>query len=281
MNNTAQVIQHTIKLFNTTSGLSTRIGDIANVFVLPPICIVGIALNAACITVVAQKELNGELYSFIMFHSICDLIFLFINTFTCIIRGGIYCPYTYAFLSKVWELYVHLFTGNSFLLFGTGLDIVVSFNRVFSFSSTRPKLIEKFNRIDLRIKCLVLAVISIVANLPSYVITRNVFLIGYLQHFELVNLTSSGNNSIEEWILSSNEPLYQAQTNPLGKNEFMVGFLFVLTLFRGVIPLFVLFFMNIVIGYKFRSHLKQKAKIVFVATLKRKFLYFFLKQMNP
>lgn len=283
MNNSTSVVvvlQQSIKLYNTTSGLSTRITDVANVFVLPPICIAGIVLNAACIAVVAQRELNGELYSFIMFHSICDLIFLFINTFTCIIRCGVYCPYAYTFAAKVWELYFHLFTGNSFLLFGTGLDIVVSFNRIFSFSSTRPKLIEQFNKTDLRIKCLVLAVISAIANLPSYVITRNVFLIGYLEHFELIsnssvnsNHSSSSSSSGEEWVLASYEPLYQAQTNPIGKNQFMVGFLFVLTLFRGVIPLFVLFFMNIIIGWKFRSHLKKKAKIIPMAaasTLKRK-----------
>lgn len=264
------ITNNKLVLINSTESLSLRSSDFVNVFILPPICLVGIVLNVICIIVVAQKELTGELYSFILFHSICDLIFLFINTFTCIIRCGIYCPYTFAFLSKIWELYFHLFTGNTFLLFGTGLDIVVSFNRLFSFSSTRPKLIDKFNKIDLKIKCLILAVISLVANLPSYVITRNVTLIGYLQHFEY---SSESSSNMTVWY----EPLFQALTNPIGKNDFMVAFLFVLTLFRGVIPLFVLFFMNLIIGVKFRSHLKKKRKIIPLAapTVKSKRIILF------
>lgn len=244
-------------IYNSTASLSSRVTDIANVFVLPPICVFGIVLNIFCIIVVSRKELSGELYTFILFHSICDLIFLVINVFTCIVRCGIYCAYGYAFLSKVWELYIHLFTGNSFLLFGTGLDIVVAFNRLFSFSSTQPKLIDRFNKIDLKIKCLVLAILSALANTPSYIITRNVQLIGYLES----SYYDSGDNSTDV----SFQPLYQALTNALGKSEPMIVFLFVLTLFRGVIPLFALFFINLVIAYRFKMHVKKKRKIVPIA----------------
>src|SRR5579883_1417340 len=107
---------------SSSSSSSNRLLDFTNVFLLPPICLLGAILNALCIWVVAN--LPGELYAFIMCHSICDLAFLFINMFTCVIRCGAYCPYGDAYVSKIWELYVHLYVGNTFLLFGIGLDIV-------------------------------------------------------------------------------------------------------------------------------------------------------------
>ena len=254
MTNIHEVENTNLIIINSTKCLSTALSDFTNVFVLPPICGVGMVLNLFCIIVVSRKELAGELYTFMLFHSICDFAFLFINVFTCVIRCGVYCPYGYAYLSKVWELYVHLFTGNSFLFFGTGLDIVVVFNRLFSFAATRPRLIDKFNKIDLKIKCLVLAVLSAALNVPSYIVTRNVQLIGYL---ETIYYGDEFNSTVVSY-----EPLYQALTNPIGKNAFMVVFLFVLTLLRGVIPLFVLFFLNLIIAYKFTAFLRKKRRIM-------------------
>lgn len=255
----ASTVPSNYKIYNSTASLSSRISDIANVFVLPPICFTGFLLNLICLIVIMKPELKGEVYTFIMFHSFCDLIFLFINFFTFIIRCGVFCNYGYSFLSKLWELYVHLFIGNSFLLFGTLLDIIVSVNRLSSFSSTQSRIIVRLNKIDFRIKCVILTFISLVANLPSYVITRNVTIVGFLEVPYFVN-----SNSTTEFVYKE---LYQALTNSLGKNQLMVTFLFILTLFRGLIPLLFLFLINIFIGYKFRLHIKKKRQVIHTSTI--------------
>jgi hypothetical protein len=259
------------KIYLTLSNLSSRVSDIANVFVLPPTCVVGMVLNLLCIICIMQPELKGEVYTFMLIHAVTDFIFLFINTFTFIIRCGVYCDLGYAFLSKAWELYIHLYIGNTFLLFGTLLDIIVSVNRLASFSSTQPKLIVKLNKLDLRVKCVILALISLLANVPSYILTRNVTSIGYLEVITLP--TSDVVDSTYQFELVSYRQLFQALTNAWGKIDYVVTLLFILTLFRGVIPLMFLFIINIVIGYRFKRHMKNKMKVTAQSKIEKNYFF--------
>lgn len=233
-------------IFNSTDFLSTIITDIANVFVLPPLCLIGMLLNLICIIVILQPELKGEIYSFMLFHSICDFIFLLICFFTFIIRCGSFCKHSYTYGAKTYELFIYLFIGNSFLQFDTLIDILVSFNRLNSFSlnyKNPTSSINKFKGFDLKSKCILLIICSLLLNAPSYLITRSVQKIGLLQ-------------------TQNYEPIYSIATNWIGENVLITSLLFILSLSRGFLLLMLLFVLNIIIGCKFKKHMEQKRRVM-------------------
>lgn len=245
-----------ILVVNSTESLSLRFADSLNVFVLPPICLAGMTLNLVCVLVVAtqrkQRLTSGALYSFVIAtRSLADLVFLCINSFTCVIRCGSLCPHAYTFAAKVWELYVHLFVGNTLLLFATSLDLCLAFQRLVSFDSSS-------RQVDFRLTCAIVLVVSVLLNVPSYLLTRHVHVFAYLNK-------------------EQQTPLYQIGPNSMGKNDLVVGFLFALTLLRGLVPLVVLFLTNLSIAYKFRMYSKRKRKINPTSQSKKSFFLFILK----
>ena len=145
---------------NSTDYLSFRITDIGNTFILPPICILGVLMNLLNVIVLLQPDLKDAIFSFMLINSIADFLFLFICSFTFIIRCGVLCNSGYTYESKFFELYIYLFVGNSILLFSTLLDIVVSLNRLFSFSLSPNLIYKKIGSLKLPIKCLILILIS-------------------------------------------------------------------------------------------------------------------------
>ena len=239
------------KIYNSTLDLSARISDISNVYILPPLCLLGIIFNTITLFVLIKSNLKKEIFRFILITTVCDLCFLVINSFTFLIRCGSLCATGYTFSSKFYELYVHLYIGNTFLLFGTLLNIIVSLSRFFSLSAKSTK--SKFEKLRFEIKCFGLILVSLIVNAPSYLISRSVQLLGYLEFRTQIDANTTQLNY---------EALYSATTNDIGKNAVLTSFLFVLTVFRGLFLLILLFVINVLIGYKFAKYLENKKKIM-------------------
>ncbi|CAF0720134.1 unnamed protein product [Brachionus calyciflorus] len=236
-------------IYNSTESLSLRITDIGNSFILPPICFIGIILNLINILVLLQPELKDEINKFMLINSILDLKFLLICSVTFIIRCGSFCQFGYTYISKFYELYIYLFVGNSILLFATLMEILVSLNRLFSFSTSPNLIFKKFNKLNAMLKCVILIIFSLFINFPSYILTRSVQRIGILETKSKTGLVNY-------------KELYIVGNNRLGKDPLFTILLFLLTLFRGIFFLAILFILNIIIGYKFRLQMHKKTKIL-------------------
>jgi hypothetical protein len=262
-------------IFDSTEVFTSKLTDIGNVFILPPICFFGLIANLINIVVILQPEFKGTVYHIMLMNTITDFCFLSIMFFIVIIRCGSLCPYGYTFASKVYEQYIYLFIGNTFLLFGTLHDIYISLARLGSFK--RVSLQNKQQKLDFKWVCVILFVFSLIINTPSYIITRNVQKVG------LLRVNDSDDELIDEQQMQSNittsyEPIYFVLSNELGRNPFVKTFLFVLIVIRGFFLLIVLFLINLVIAYKYKKYMKKKRRIIPVLTTLSKQLFAFRQQ---
>jgi hypothetical protein len=261
-----------IKVYDSKDTLSSIVTDVGNVYILPPICLFGIFFNLLSVITLFRSNLKSSIYQFMLINSTCDLVFLSICLLTVIIRCGRFCPYDYSYYSKLYEQYIYLYIGNTILAFGALLDIAVSLQKLASFSSTSKKtkkltLFSKLNSFSIKTKSIVLIILALLLNVPSYLITRNVQLIGYLK----VKIDYEQNNPMKVYQLKH---LYALLTNDLGRGVLAKFLLFALTVFRSFFLLLLLFIINIIIGYKFNKHIETKKRIVSKGTNKsKKILY--------
>ena len=250
-----------LPVYTSLSTLSLRLTDIANVYVLPPICLVGIVTNLLCLVCILQPEnRSNTVFHFMLVNTVTDFCFLSICVFIVIIRCGVYCNHGYAFFSKLYEQYIYLFVGNSFLLFGTLMDIMVSLNRLMSFSSkVSSKAATKFKNISWTHRCVILSILAMIINTPSYLVSRQVQPIGLLvTTFEFNDTMYNHTNETTVTVTI----LYSSVTNFIGTNPIGKTLLFVLTVLRGFALLVILFLINIAIRFKLAAHLKRKRKLV-------------------
>jgi hypothetical protein len=259
MNQTQISNMSPIKVYDSKDSLSSIVTDVGNVYILPPICLFGIFFNLLSVITLFRSNLKNSIYQFMLINSICDLVFLSICIFTAIIRCGRFCPYGYNYYSKLYEQYVYLYVGNTILAFGALLDIAVSLQKLASFSSSsktkKLTIFSKLNSFSIKAKSILLIILALLLNVPSYLITRNVQLIGYLK----VQIDYEQNNMMKVFQLKH---LYALLTNDLGRGVLAKFLLFALTVFRSFFLLLVLFIINIVIGYKFHKHIETKKRIV-------------------
>ena len=118
----------------------------------------------------------------------------------------------------------------------------LAFIKILSFSAK----IRKKNLFSIRtskIKILSFILVAFLANLPIYVISRKIKILGYLLQYN-ENKTSI-------------EPLYFV-SSILIKNSVMDYFILILTLIRGLLMLFILFISNIIIYLKLKQYLENR-----------------------
>lgn len=230
-----------LNLYNSTSSLSTRLSDVFNVFVLTPICFIGIFFNLSSVIILIQiirnKKDKRNVFTYMLLNQLVDLLFCIINIFVIVIRCGQYCSYAYTYYAKLYEQYVFLFIGNCVSLFGTLLEISINYDRIKSFNSNK-----KPNLVSFKTKCFILIIFVLLINTPIYLVARNVTLIGVLTN-------------------DKDSYLYLVLSNQIGQNFYGKLFIFILTLLRGLVLLNVLFCLNLYIVLKFKNHMRKKLAI--------------------
>ena len=102
---------------------------------------------------------------------------------------------------------------------------------------------------SLRIRVPIFVVLSLIINSPSYLISRDVIKVGLLQ----MNTTDG----------LQYQNLYTSSNNDIGKSTLGKLLLFILTVFRTFFLLMVLFVINVIIGFKFKEHIKKKSTMTF------------------
>ncbi len=221
----------------------TSFTDIANVYILPIVCLISILSNILSISVVMNMGIKKDpVNQYILISSICNLVTLILTSFTFLIRCGNLCQTSCKFSSKAYELYVHLYVSNIIIQFNILLDAIFTFNRLISFSNYKFKTKKWYMMLN-KFKYVPMLILSALTNVPIYLIVRDI--------------VSSVDNSC----------CFKIITNATGKSSAMKGFLFVLALFRGALILILIFCMNIIIQYKFTSFIIKKNKIMTISAI--------------
>nr|QVK45823.1 G protein-coupled receptor [Proales similis] len=228
------------RIVDTVGVFTTRLTDTFNVFVFPPIILTGIILNALNMLILYRMGISSLINKLMVLNSFCDLAFLIFSVFIALFRCGVYCPLAYKFESKVYEQYIYLFVGNTFLLVNSLIDVYLTLNRLGSFAA-RSRLKNWFSEKSMRGKVLFMFVIALLMNTPSYLITRNVKLFAYL---------NQGDGTLE--------PLYRSSSNSLGDNDVVTILLFILTLLRGFLLYILQSLLNLFISFKFAQYIKTR-----------------------
>ena len=236
--------------FNSTLSLSSKISDQFSTFVFPAICFLGMSLNSVSIYVLCKilsknktantrnASASNNMFKYMLMNQIVDLISGIFSVFIALFRCGSYCSLGYNFYSKVYEQYIYLFIINSVLFWGFLIEIAFAFERLASFSAkTINNQENKF--LSFKRKIFLLFIISLIANTPTYLISRSITPIGIL-------------------VTNNYEILYTVASNSIGNSLYGKIFLFIWTMLRGFLLYIGLFILNLIIAYKFKKHLKSK-----------------------
>lgn len=230
--------------FNSTLGLSTRVQDLYNTFILPSILLAGLVFNSLSIFIISnikerKKNQNFKLYEYMFWNEIIDLAVCILGIFIPLIRGGVYFQFCYSLVSKIYEQYFFLYLGNTAILLSALMEISFTWNRLMSFNSENK---QENTRFSLKLKFLVFLILALVVSLPNYVISRSIVPIGIL-------------------VTQENLVLYSVLNNSIGNNIYGQIALFILTLFRSFFLYVFIFILNIIIAYKFKKQMSIKLKI--------------------
>lgn len=239
-----------LKIYNSTLGLTSRLADIFSVFVLPVVLLIGLLLDFISIYVITslinkylkrsaknpnKNKSRLEIFRYLLLTQISDVLFCITRLFIFIIRCGSYCSLSYSFAAKAYEIYIYLYVSNICALFGMLLEISISINRIMTFSSKKITG-EPYKRI-----CFILFIISVIVSAPNYIVSRSVTPIGILE--------TKNNKS---------EILYGVSNNFIAKNPFGQIILFIIALLRGFILYILLFILNLVIAYKYKIYIRTR-----------------------
>jgi hypothetical protein len=232
--------------------ITSRIADLGNVFILPFINMFGVIANTLCIIVFSSNRFKSEVYVFMLISSICDFILALSWFSSFIIRCGVYCNVGYSYAAKLYEQIIYLYLGNTCLSFTIFNDLYLSFTKLFSLSnkmSKRTYLIQHRNKI-----IFVLIVVSVLINIPVYLISREVTLIGYL----IIRKDQINSNDSAIYLKS----LYSVKNNFIANDTNGRIFLLILTIMRGLFLLILLAIINIIILYKFKTYIVKKIELL-------------------
>lgn len=238
--------QSELKIFRSLDELSEETIDLVNIYVLPAVCLIGIILNFLSIIILVRLRFKTELYKLMLSISISDFLFLLLSIFLVIFRCGRFCPYGYTYISKFYELYFYLYLGNVLLMFVLVINLLICYNRIRSFSS-RSVNADSFS---FRCKIFLVLLITCIANIPNYAMTRYVKKIGLLRPLP--------NDTGKKW--QHEMQIYSVEPLDFSLIEWVKILLFVINLARGFILMIILFLLNLIIAIKLRHYIKERVK---------------------
>lgn len=165
-----------IRIFYSKSQLTNILIDYSNVYFLPAICLFGMTTSLLNIIVSFSKELQKNVFKFILVDSIGDFLFLFIQFFLVIIRCGTLCPWGYSYISKLYEIYIYLFIGYVIIAFRVLVDLSVSLNRLLILSN----IFKNSKEYNFYIKMIIFLTIAVLLNLAPFALSKEVGIKGLL-----------------------------------------------------------------------------------------------------
>jgi hypothetical protein len=212
--------------------LTTLIADIFNVYVLPPLCLVGIILNALSVRT-THKLRQTCTFFYMEISALSDLSFLAINSFLFIIRCGSLCSLGYTYVAKFYEIYIYLFVGSSLLMYSSLIDIIIVFDQYFIIKN--KSFLQKINKIYI---LLPLALVSLALSTPTFLIRE----IGQRTFYT---------NGVDS-------TLFVLASNDLGKSDLGRVISVVYGIYRGLVLLVFIFIGNMLLTLEFKKYVSKK-----------------------
>lgn len=224
---------------NSTSGLTSRISDTFNVYVVPILLVLGVIQKLISIKIILkilkQKENYGNLYYYMLIYEIIDIFIAVFTSFAALFRCGNMCLLGYKYTTKLLDI-IFFYLNNAMLTFQALIEISFAVERIQAFSAKKS---VKKNFIT---KMLLLAAFALLLASPNYLITRTVEPMGVLD--------------------KTNEILYEITTNKFARNELWSIILSITALIRGPFLYLILLILNIIVFYKFKIFIRSKKEIL-------------------
>ena len=232
-----------IKIYNSTSQISTLFTDYANFIVMPLISFIGIITNLASFIVAFKLNKTNLMNLFILYDSFLNFVLSFVSLFIIIVRCGSLCPYGYKLESKIYDLYIFLYGKHTILFISHAWKGLVAWNSLFAFST-------KKTRFKLSIKAFKLAsliVLVIGVSLQAFLISSSRF----IRKFGVIFSKNAQNGLVYEF-------LYKVELR-----DFSTGMrilILCLLLLEDFILILILFIIDVLILVKFLNYSKSRNK---------------------
>ena len=233
-----------LPIYYSKEPLSTRYGDFSNVYILPTICGFGIITSFLCILVSFRRdESNAKSLDYILLNSIIDFLFLLCEIFVVIIRCGFLCPYGYTYGSKIYEIYIFLYSGYVLVTSQVLLSIYISYDRLNMFSGK----VAAQKKLTIYKAYIIFFFISAISNAPVYGFSRQPVAIGIYM------------SNLDE---TSYEVLYRKDFKPEYQTHLANVLLTVLSTIKDPFMFIVLTVVSIWVCVRFRTYLKSRKALI-------------------
>jgi hypothetical protein len=209
-------------------------------FVFPSINLFSLLTNSICIFIFLNKELKDQIYTFMLFYSINEVLYSLICTFVFLIRCGIYCGRLSdtGFYSKMYEYVMFFYLSSVLAIFNILIEIFISIKRYLTILNRKHQAINKISNKTILI---MLAIFSAVYYSP----------ILFTKSIKLMNVSDGAS-------LNSTKQGYIVASSSFGETSIGKILIILLSAIRGIVGLVVLFIIDIFIIIKFRKLIKRK-----------------------
>jgi hypothetical protein len=208
-----------------------------------PITILGSITNLINIIIFNNKTFKDKIFTYLLYHSIAEFIYLFLCTLLSIPYCGIYCDFKIrnSYISMFIELAIDDYFTSCLAIFNTFLEIFISLQRYSLLS-------------------------SINLNWSSYRISITLLIISLLYYSPVLfifKIEQINDNLIPYHLRINGEKYYdKVLTNfSLNHQNFQEYFEFIVNFIRGPVCMALLTIINIITLFKFRKQIKKKLQI--------------------
>lgn len=233
-----------LPIYYSKENLTNRFVDYSNVFLLPSICYFGVVTSLICVTVTFKRdEAHAKSLDFIFLNSSIDFLFLIIQSFLFIFRCGALCPYGYTYSSKIYEIYIYLYVGYVLITSQVFLNIYISYDRLKMFSAKKTTQ-KSFRIFKVYAVC---AVISILANAPPYIVSKEV--VAFAVYMPEQNMTSF-------------DILYKTVFRKELDEHIFHQIMMAITVIKDPVMFCILCLSSILVCIKYRAHFKVRRNLI-------------------
>ena len=141
-----------------------------------------LATNSINIVVFLISKFREEINKYMFINSTCDFVFLLTRVFVCVYFVVVYNGlYGYSYGAKIFQVYIYWYSGYVVIIFGYFLGISITIDRYFSF-----KISSRYNKfkLSLKVRCIVIILISGLVCIPNYPLSRQPKAFGKLAIFD-------------------------------------------------------------------------------------------------
>ena len=231
-----------LKIYNSSTQLSTLFTDYSNVVLLPSISVFGIVTNLISIRVSLKLNKNNLMNLYILFDSILNLLLSMITVFLGLTRCGSLCPFGYKYVSKLYDLYLYLYIKHSILFLSHALKSLIALNRLCAFSTKTCCL--KINIRNFKILSFILLVVALLLQVFLILYSR------FINKFGVMIYKNGNENSFDF------EFLYRIDQKDFPPQLRLT--VLVMLLLEDLCLIVVLFFIDVLILIKFQAYNKNK-----------------------